>query len=189
LKKTSIKSYFFERTAGGPKSSTFYPTINPFISNKGMKSNNSIILCENDKIVNDPKEMTEIFNNFLQDMLLASSFLLVYVYQLFLLKMFQTLSMPYLHHHLQFENVILIGDLKFNVLVEDKGTPLTTMCDIFDYTNLVKTATCHTRNRLLDQGYKKIRLIRSLKKFIFRYQYLVEIYSVSAEKIISNAFS
>ena len=39
------------------------------------------------------------------------------------------------------------------------------------------------------QGYKKIRLIRSLKKFIFRYQYLVEIYSVSAEKIISDAFS
>ena len=47
----------------------------------------------------------------------------------------------------------------------------------------------HLRNRLLDQGYKKIRLIRSLKKFIFRYQYLVEIYSVSAEIIISNAFS
>ena len=34
------------------------------------------------------------------------------------------------------------------------------------------------RNRLLDQGYKKIRVSRSLKKFIFRYQYLVEIYSV-----------
>ena len=47
----------------------------------------------------------------------------------------------------------------------------------------------HLRNRLLDQGYKKICLIRSLKKFIFRYQYLVEIYSVSAEKIISDAFS
>ena len=47
----------------------------------------------------------------------------------------------------------------------------------------------HLRNRLLDQGYEKIRLIRSLKKFIFRYQYLVEIYSVSAEKIISDAFS
>ena len=45
------------------------------------------------------------------------------------------------------------------------------------------------RNMLLDQGYTKIRLIRSLKKFIFRYQYLVEIYSVSAEKIISDAFS
>ena len=47
----------------------------------------------------------------------------------------------------------------------------------------------HLRNRLLDQGYKKIRLIRSLKKFIFRYQYLVEIYSVSAEKIINDGFS
>jgi hypothetical protein len=45
----------------------------------------------------------------------------------------------------------------------------------------------HLRNRLLDQGYEKIRLIRSLKKFIFRYQYLVEIYSASAEKIISDA--
>ena len=44
----------------------------------------------------------------------------------------------------------------------------------------------HLRNRLLDQGYNKIRLIRSL---IFRYQDLVEIYSVSAEKNISDAFS
>jgi hypothetical protein len=47
----------------------------------------------------------------------------------------------------------------------------------------------HQRNRLLDPGYKKIRLIRSLTKFIFRYQYLVEIYSVSAETIINYAFS
>ena len=47
----------------------------------------------------------------------------------------------------------------------------------------------HLKNRLLDQGYKKIRLIRSLKKFIFRYQDLVEIYSVSAEKIINDGFS
>jgi hypothetical protein len=35
----------------------------------------------------------------------------------------------------------------------------------------------------------RIRLIRSLKKFIFRYQDLVEKYSVSAETIISNGFS
>ena len=50
----------------------------------------------------------------------------------------------------------------------------------------------HLRNRLLDQGYKKIRLIRlirSLIKLIFRYQDLVEIYSVSAEKIINDGFS
>ena len=42
----------------------------------------------------------------------------------------------------------------------------------------------YLRNMLLDQGYQKIRLIRSLKKFIF-----VEIYSVSAEKIINDGFS
>jgi hypothetical protein len=48
----------------------------------------------------------------------------------------------------------------------------------------------YMRNRLLDdQGYKKIRLIRSLKKFIFRYQDLVEKYSISAETIINDGFS
>ena len=47
----------------------------------------------------------------------------------------------------------------------------------------------HLRNRLLDQGYNKIRLFRTLKRFIFRYQDLVEIYSVSAETMISDAFS
>ena len=43
--KIEIKHTFLERAAS-------------------MKSNNSIILCENDQIVNDPKEVTEIFNNF-----------------------------------------------------------------------------------------------------------------------------
>ena len=47
----------------------------------------------------------------------------------------------------------------------------------------------HLRSRLLNQGYEKIRLFRSLKKFIFRYQDLVEIYSVSAETMINDAFS
>jgi hypothetical protein len=57
-----------------------------------------------------------------------------------------------------------------------------------NYSDLLKHHL-HLRNRLLDQGYTNIRLIRSLKKFIFRYQDLVEIYSVSAETIISDAFS
>ena len=47
----------------------------------------------------------------------------------------------------------------------------------------------HLRNRQLDQGYAKIRLIRSLKKFIFRYQDIVEIYSVFAETFINDGFS
>ena len=47
----------------------------------------------------------------------------------------------------------------------------------------------YLRNRLLDQGHANIRLIRSLKKFIFGYQDLVEKYSVSAETIINDGFS
>jgi hypothetical protein len=41
----------------------------------------------------------------------------------------------------------------------------------------------------MDQAYNKVRLIRSLKKIIFRYQDLVEKYSVSAETIINYGFS
>ena len=47
----------------------------------------------------------------------------------------------------------------------------------------------YLRNRLLDQGYEQIRLIRSLKKFIFRYQDIVEIYYVSAETMVNDGFS
>ena len=61
--------------------------------------------------------------------------------------------------------------------------------DSSNYSDFLKRHL-YLRNRLLDQGYKKIRLIRrSLKKFIFRYQDLVEKYSVSAETIISDGFS
>ena len=57
-----------------------------------------------------------------------------------------------------------------------------------NYSELLKRHL-YLRNRLLDQGYEKIRLIRSLKKFTFRYQDLVEIYSVSTETIINDGFS
>ena len=58
---------------------------------------------------------------------------------------------------------------------------------------VLSTSTCDFEECLRPYAmcniYKKIRLIRSLKKFIFRYQDLVEIYSVSAEKIINDGFS
>jgi hypothetical protein len=47
----------------------------------------------------------------------------------------------------------------------------------------------YLRSRLLDQGYNKIRLNRSLKKFIFRYKDIVEIYYVSAETMVNDEFS
>ena len=64
LEKKSVQKYFYERCAGGPKSSDFWPTIKPFLSSKGVKTNNSITLSENNDIVNDPKKVSEIFNDF-----------------------------------------------------------------------------------------------------------------------------
>ena len=45
-----------------------------------------------------------------------------------------------------FDNVILLGDLNFNMLSREKSAPLTDLCDIFDLSNLVKEATCFTKN-------------------------------------------
>ena len=35
LKKQSVNNYFIERCTGGPKSKDFWPTVKPFLSNKG----------------------------------------------------------------------------------------------------------------------------------------------------------
>ena len=67
-----------------------------------------------------------------------------------------------------------------------KVTIFTILCS--NYSDFFKRHL-YLRNRLLDQGYKTIRLIWSLKKFIFRYQDLVEIYSVSAETMMNDGFS
>jgi hypothetical protein len=52
----------------------------------------------------------------------------------------------------------------------------------------VKQTVDHRRPGV-ENGWRCDITIRSLIKFIFRYQDLVEIYSVSAEKIISDAFT
>ena len=45
-----------------------------------------------------------------------------------------------------FDNVILLGDLNFDMLSKEKSSPLTELCDIFDLKNLVREATCFTKN-------------------------------------------
>ena len=42
----------------------FYPTIKPFLSGKTKNSNNNIVLCENDSIVNDQQEVSKNVNEF-----------------------------------------------------------------------------------------------------------------------------
>ena len=64
LKKTSMRHYFYERCAGGPKSKDFWPTIKPFLSKKRSGGGSEIILCENEKIVSSQSEVSEVFNEF-----------------------------------------------------------------------------------------------------------------------------
>ena len=64
LRKQSIKLYFFERCSGGPKSSDFWPTIKPFLSSKSSKTENDIILMENNTLISDPKEVSCVLNDF-----------------------------------------------------------------------------------------------------------------------------
>jgi hypothetical protein len=49
IKKQSIRNYFIERCAG----KHFWPTIKPFLTNKGSHFAKDIILCENDNIINN----------------------------------------------------------------------------------------------------------------------------------------
>ena len=64
LKKASMRHYFYERCAGGPRSKYFWPTIKPFLSKKGSGGGSEIILGENEKMVSSQSEVSEVFNEF-----------------------------------------------------------------------------------------------------------------------------
>ena len=64
LKRQSIKLYFAERCGGGTKSSDFWPTIRPFLTNKGSQNSENIAISENGQIITDTSEICEKFNTF-----------------------------------------------------------------------------------------------------------------------------
>ena len=64
LKKNSMKTYFLERCTGGAKNVNFWKTVKPFFSNKCNFGDQNIILCEDNKIINDTCEVSEKFNTF-----------------------------------------------------------------------------------------------------------------------------
>jgi hypothetical protein len=64
LRRQYIRNYFVERCTGGPKQEDFRPTIKPFLTNKGSHFENTIILCNNDEIINNQSDVAEIFNNY-----------------------------------------------------------------------------------------------------------------------------
>ena len=64
LKRESIKLYFSERCGGGPKSKDFWPTIRPFLTNKGWINDDKITISENSKLITDTTQICEKFNTF-----------------------------------------------------------------------------------------------------------------------------
>lgn len=64
MKRQCIKDYFLERCSGGPKSTDFWPTIRPFLTNKGSHHDCVTTLCEEDHVINDQDEVCKIFNDF-----------------------------------------------------------------------------------------------------------------------------
>ena len=64
LKKASMRVYVFERSAGGPKSKDFWPTIKPFLFKKGSDGGSEVILCEENKVISDQAEVCTLFNSF-----------------------------------------------------------------------------------------------------------------------------
>ena len=44
--------------------------------------------------------------------------------------------------HVYFDNIMVIGDLNYDVNVPQKSQPLQSIYDIFDYSNLITKPTC-----------------------------------------------
>ena len=59
-----MSTYFLERCAGGSKSSDFWKTNQPYMSNTSISKNNKIILNENENLVTVTENVTEMFNDF-----------------------------------------------------------------------------------------------------------------------------
>ena len=46
----------------------------------------------------------------------------------------------------KFDNVLTLGDLNYDCLDHTRGSTLLDLCDIFDFKNIIKTATCFMKN-------------------------------------------
>jgi hypothetical protein len=53
-----------ERCSGGAKTCNFWTTVKPFFSKICNSGERKIILCENNKIINDAKEVSENLSSF-----------------------------------------------------------------------------------------------------------------------------
>ena len=59
-----MNQYFIESCVRGCKAKDVWPTVKPFLTNKGSFVQKDTILHENDKLINDQQDACNIFNIF-----------------------------------------------------------------------------------------------------------------------------
>ena len=46
----------------------------------------------------------------------------------------------------KFENILIAGDINYDILDKTKGATLLDLCDIFDFSSIIRSATCFMKN-------------------------------------------
>ena len=64
IRRDAIKAYFNDKCTGGAKNTDFWPTIKPFLTNKGAGGKSTIMVRVNDKIITDPAHVSQHMNDF-----------------------------------------------------------------------------------------------------------------------------
>ena len=64
IRRLSIRQYFYDKCKGGAKNTNFWPTIKPFLTNKGATSTDDIMIKTDDKLLTDPQKVTDHMNDF-----------------------------------------------------------------------------------------------------------------------------
>ena len=64
VRRDAIRSYFNNKCSTGAKNTDFWPTIKPFLTNKGAKCDNTIMIRVDEKVITDASQVSEHMNSF-----------------------------------------------------------------------------------------------------------------------------
>ena len=62
IRRDAIRSNFNNKCSTGAKNTDFWPTVKPFLTNKGATRDNTIMLRVDDKIITDASEVSQHMN-------------------------------------------------------------------------------------------------------------------------------
>ena len=62
IRRDAIRSYFNNKCSTGAKNTDFWPTIKPFLTNKGAKCDKTIMIRVDEKIITDASQVSQHMN-------------------------------------------------------------------------------------------------------------------------------